>query len=67
MSPPVPPSPPSGPPLGIFFSLLKLARPFPPSPALTSIKTSSMNFIELLYGKKGEDFKLGWFYVYKLP
>ena len=33
---PCPPSPPSGPPLGIYFSLLKLDAPEPPSPALIS-------------------------------
>ena len=46
MSPPLPPSPPSGPPLGRFFALKKLSKPSPPFPAETSIKTSSMKFIE---------------------
>ena len=36
ISPPLPPSPPSGPPNGIYFSLLKLEAPEPPSPALIS-------------------------------
>ena len=33
--PPSPPSPPSGPPLGIYFSLLKCVDPLPPFPELT--------------------------------
>src|ERR1700674_1060589 len=45
MLPPRPPSPPSGPPLGICFSRRKLADPLPPSPAITSIFASSMNFM----------------------
>src|SRR5439155_4685083 len=43
MSPPLPPSPPLGPPLGTNFSLRKARQPLPPSPALTRILTSSMN------------------------
>src|ERR1041385_6021195 len=42
-SPPRPPSPPLGPPLGTNFSLRKARQPLPPSPALTRILTSSMN------------------------
>jgi hypothetical protein len=36
---PLPPSPPSGPPNSINFSLLMLAEPGPPSPAFTKIFT----------------------------
>ena len=35
IEPPLPPSPPSGPPYSINFSLLKLGEPSPPLPALT--------------------------------
>src|SRR5438132_3686671 len=41
-SPPWPPSPPSGPPRGTYFSRRKLTQPRPPSPARTSICTRSM-------------------------
>ena len=44
-SPPLPPSPPSGPPMGMYFSRRKVAAPFPPSPAMTSIRASSKNFM----------------------
>ena len=37
--PPLPPSPPSGPPYSMNFSLLKLGEPSPPLPALTYIFT----------------------------
>ena len=37
IGPPLPPSPPLGPPNSINFSLLKLADPDPPSPAFTYI------------------------------
>src|ERR1051326_2091451 len=42
-SPPLPPSPPDGPPRGTNFSRRKAMQPFPPSPALTLILASSMN------------------------
>ena len=42
---PFPPSPPSGPPKGMYFSLLKLDAPAPPFPALTSRKASSIKFM----------------------
>src|SRR5690242_19990561 len=45
MLPPCPPSPPSGPPRGTYFSRRKDAAPLPPSPAITSMTASSMNFI----------------------
>src|SRR6476620_1554830 len=45
MLPPLPPSPPSGPPKGRNFSRQKEATPLPPSPAMTSIFASSMNFM----------------------
>src|SRR5579862_980928 len=43
ISPPRPPSPPLGPPLGTYFSRRKAMQPLPPSPALRRIFTSSMN------------------------
>src|SRR5579864_2541889 len=43
MSPPLPPSPPEGPPRGTNFSRRKAMQPLPPSPALTRILASSMN------------------------
>src|SRR5579863_10133739 len=42
-SPPLPPSPPEGPPRGTNFSRRKAMQPLPPSPALTRIVASSMN------------------------
>src|SRR5580658_9941821 len=42
-SPPSPPSPPLGPPRGTYFSRRKARQPLPPSPALTRIRTSSIN------------------------
>src|SRR3954468_15459750 len=45
MEPPLPPSPPSGPPKGRNFSRQNEAQPLPPSPAITSILASSINFI----------------------
>src|SRR5690349_7840205 len=44
-SPPPPPFPPLGPPRGTNFSRRKLTQPRPPSPAITRILTSSMNFM----------------------
>src|SRR5512144_2056694 len=44
-SPPFPPLPPLGPPRGTNFSRRKLTQPRPPSPAMTRILTSSMNFM----------------------
>src|SRR5215470_15598742 len=46
-SPPLPPSPPEGPPRGTNFSLRKATQPLPPSPALTRIFASSMNIASL--------------------
>src|SRR5580698_8803780 len=43
MSPPLPPSPPEGPPRGTNFSRRKAMQPLPPSPALTRIFASSIN------------------------
>src|SRR5215831_18819388 len=43
MLPPLPPSPPLGPPRGTNFSRRKAMQPWPPSPALTVILASSMN------------------------
>src|SRR5690554_4970840 len=45
MLPPWPPSPPSGPPLGTYFSRRKLRQPLPPLPASTMIEASSTNCI----------------------
>src|SRR5579863_1673512 len=42
-SPPLPPSPPLGPPRGTYFSRRNARQPLPPSPAFTRILTSSMN------------------------
>src|SRR5690348_6135058 len=42
-SPPLPPSPPEGPPRGTYFSLRNAMQPFPPPPALTMILASSTN------------------------
>src|SRR5579885_3686679 len=42
-SPPLPPSPPEGPPLGTNFSLRKATHPLPPSPAFTYTRARSMN------------------------
>src|SRR6201981_1395682 len=42
-SPPLPPSPPEGPPRGTYFSRRKATQPLPPSPALTRILASSIN------------------------
>src|SRR4029077_4708821 len=42
-SPPLPPSPPLGPPRGTNFSRRKARQPLPPSPALTEMMTSSIN------------------------
>src|SRR5271156_5971048 len=43
MSPPWPPSPPEGPPLGTNFSRRKAMQPLPPSPAFNRILASSIN------------------------
>src|SRR5262245_57424225 len=41
--PPLPPSPPLGPPRGTYFSRRKARHPLPPSPATTWMSTSSTN------------------------
>src|ERR1700731_4886997 len=48
MSPPLPPSPPDGPPRGTNFSRRKAMQPLPPSPAFTRILASSINMAYLL-------------------
>ena len=58
ISPPLPPFPPSGPPNSIYFSLLKLRQPSPPSPLFTKIFASSINFILEIGFKKVFTFKL---------
>src|SRR5215467_11660675 len=42
-SPPLPPSPPEGPPRGTNFSRRNATQPLPPPPAFTRIVASSMN------------------------
>src|ERR1700761_5309254 len=49
MSPPWPPSPPEGPPRGTNFSRRNAMQPFPPSPAFTRIRASSINILLLVY------------------
>src|SRR5216684_5776090 len=44
-SPPLPPSPPEGPPRGTYFSRRNAIQPLPPSPALTRILASSINMM----------------------
>src|SRR6267143_2034882 len=43
MLPPLPPSPPEGPPRGTYFSRRKATQPLPPLPAFTNILASSTN------------------------
>src|SRR5215472_16905135 len=43
MLPPLPPSPPDGPPRGTYFSRRKATHPLPPLPAFTKILASSTN------------------------
>ena len=50
---PSPPSPPFGPPKGLYFSRLKETRPLPPFPAFNLIFTLSINCIILLNKIKG--------------
>src|ERR1700682_3709370 len=54
MLPPRPPSPPSGPPRGTYFSRRNDTAPLPPSPAITSMFASSMNFIVTSLASGGE-------------
>src|SRR5271155_1924395 len=49
MSPPLPPSPPEGPPRGTYFSLRKATQPLPPSPALMEILASSADTSHLIW------------------
>src|SRR5271154_4776267 len=51
MSPPLPPSPPEGPPRGTYFSLRKATQPSPPSPALMEILASSANTSHLIWNR----------------
>src|SRR3981081_1211562 len=48
MSPPLPPSPPEGPPRGTNFSRRNAMQPLPPPPAITRILASSMNMTSLI-------------------
>src|SRR6266850_2150162 len=43
MLPPLPPSPPEGPPRGTYFSRRKATQPLPPLPAFKNILASSTN------------------------
>src|SRR5258708_4622150 len=55
-SPPWPPSPPEGPPLGTNFSRRKAMQPFPPSPALMRILASSINIaVVSVLGERSTD------------
>src|SRR5271154_3525410 len=45
--PPLPPSPPDGPPRGTYFSLRNAMQPFPPSPPFIDILASSANMRHL--------------------
>src|ERR1700729_2572618 len=51
MSPPLPPSPPEGPPRGTYFSLRNATQPLPPSPALMEILASSANTGHLIWNR----------------
>src|SRR5580704_8011185 len=51
MSPPLPPSPPEGPPRGTYFSLRNATQPLPPSPALMEILASSANTGHLIWSR----------------
>src|SRR5580704_420741 len=51
MSPPLPPSPPEGPPRGTYFSLRNATQPSPPSPALMEILASSANTSHLIWNR----------------
>src|SRR5271155_4879983 len=51
MSPPLPPSPPEGPPRGTYFSLRNATQPLPPSPALMEIFASSANTSHLIWNR----------------
>src|SRR5579859_1913526 len=53
MSPPLPPSPPEGPPRGTNFSRRNAMHPLPPSPALTLIFASSINMLVLSIHHQG--------------
>src|ERR1700722_3239242 len=46
MSPPLPPSPPEGPPRGTYFSRRNAIQPFPPFPPCTLILASSANTVD---------------------
>src|SRR5215470_9151766 len=58
MLPPLPPSPPEGPPRGTYFSRRNATQPLPPSPAFTKILASSTNtrksYQEILRGTASE-------------
>src|SRR5579884_3679924 len=49
MLPPLPPSPPEGPPRGTYFSRRKAMQPLPPSPARTWMRASSTNMAGKAY------------------
>src|SRR5271156_3720908 len=66
-SPPLPPSPPDGPPRGTYFSRRKAMQPLPPSPAFTRIFASSIN-IGLPYHSRPTNLLVGVLkYIGSLP
>src|SRR5215471_5608805 len=54
-SPPWPPSPPSGPPLGMYFSRRKLLAPLPPWPEITVMLNLGGGFCRANNGTDGVD------------
>src|SRR5271155_2243838 len=67
-SPPLPPSPPEGPPRGTYFSRRKAMQPFPPFPALTRIFASSINILgTLVIPSEARDLGVCWRRPHSLP
>src|SRR5437764_8053556 len=62
MSPPLPPSPPEGPPRGTYFSRRNAMQPLPPSPALTRILASSINMASDRIACHAERSEGPWFF-----
>src|SRR5215469_13169887 len=54
-SPPLPPSPPEGPPRGTNFSRRNAMQPLPPSPAFTTIFASSINIGLSMIAEYGQE------------
>ena len=55
MSPPLPPSPPSGPPYSMNFSRRKLTAPGPPAPERMKILAWSRKCMAAALGEAGAD------------